>query len=318
MLADRFPPSRLATAIALYNTGPKVGLSLVYVLAGVAILTATAIADSATGILAGRQMWQLVLLMIGFPGVFMAFLVWTIPEPIRRARRSGAGETRTTSFGDFIIERRAILIPFFLGFCMVGVVGSAIIAWIPAFMGRAYGWNAVQYGPWLGAISIVGASAILLKGLLVDFLYKRGMQDASLRLYMWMLAICIPFGFSSFLCQNPYHFLGMYVVLSTIAIPYVQFAVTAMQLFTPPEFRGRIVGLFMLVVPLCGSTGALLTAAVTDYVFADPQALGWSLSIISTIGMSLSLICLRFALRSLGIENTARAARSPTLGSSPA
>jgi MFS family permease len=310
MLADRFPPSRLATAIALYNTGPKIGLSLVYVLAGVAILTATAMAESATGILAGREMWQLVLLMIGFPGIFIAFLVWTVSEPARKRRHIEAGEASSGSFGQFIAGRRATLFPFFLGFCMVGVVGSAIIGWVPAFMGRTYGWNAIRYGPWLGAISIVGASAILLKGLLVDYLYKRGMQDASLRVYMWMLAICIPFGFSAFLSPSPYYFLAMYLVLSTIAIPYVQFAVTAIQLFTPPEFRGRMVGLFMMVVPLCGSTGALLTAAITDHVFADPQALGWSLSIISTIGISGSLACLGIALKKLAAEHSARTAQA--------
>lgn len=49
------------------------------------------------------------------------------------------------------------------------------------------------------------------------------------------------------------------------------------------------------------SIGPPVTAFLTDVIFQDEGKVGYSLAIVSGVSLPLSFLCLRFALRALGL-----------------
>ena len=61
-----------------------------------------------------------------------------------------------------------------------------------------------------------------------------------------------------------------------------------LQLMAPNRMRAQVTALFFLFMNLFGITGgATLVALLTDYVFKDVNAVGYSMSIISTLAAIL-------------------------------
>ncbi len=299
LLADRFPRRRLTTGIAVFNMGTKAGQSLAFVFAGLALAMAAGVAGSGS-IFGGMKSWQLVLMMVGAPGALMAFLIFTVREPPRRLALKTVEEDAGSSFIAFLKERRAVFIPLFLGFCAVSIAGNALLAWVPTHLGRAYGWTAVQYGPWLGAASAIGSLSLLAKGAIIDWLYARGMRDAALRFYTWLLMALTPLGVLAFMAPTPLMFVLGFSLLNIVALPFILYALTTIQLITPSRYRGKAVGLFQFLIPVFSQgLGPTVTAALTDFVFRDPAKLGWSLTIVTTVSMTTALVLLRYSLRTM-------------------
>lgn len=92
LLQDYFPKKRRATAIAIYMSGIFIGAGLAGVVAGPLIswwdsLLAAGVAPFQ------RSSWQMVFIIAGTPGIFLAILVWsTIREPAR-----SSGQTQPAS-----------------------------------------------------------------------------------------------------------------------------------------------------------------------------------------------------------------------------
>jgi MFS family permease len=301
MLADRLPANRLGTALGIYNTGPKSGATLAYFLAGISIAWAMTIAAGDAAFFGGRKTWQLVFFMIGAPGLVLAFLIWTVKEPSRRTSRGTIAGADATTFLAFLRANARVVIPFVMAFSVAGAAALALTTWTPAFIVRTYGWSPIEYGPWMGVVSAVGGFSVLIKGAVIDWLYSRGYRDAALRFFTWLLFLFLPLGGLSFFAPNPYVFFVAFLFLGAIAVPGFLYAMASVHLFTPQQFRGQMLGLLMVVYPLVSSLlGPTLTAGLTDFVFRDPTKLGWSLAIVTTGCMAVTLILLRHVLRLLG------------------
>ena len=299
LITDRFPRRRLTSAISAYMMGPKSGASLAFILGGVAVGVATMLISRGGALLQGFEPWQLVFFMVGAPGLVMAFLVFTFPEP---ARRSGpkpvTTDTGTLSAFGFLKEQRKVFIPLFLGFGFVAIAAGALPAWLPTFMAREYGWTPQQYGPALGLVSALSALMLVPKGIAVDWLYARGIRDAPLRFFTWLLIAFTPVAAIIFVLPNPILFLIGFGFIQVVAIPFTVWASATIQLISPSRLRGRMTGLFLFIVPMFSqSLGPTLVAAISDFVLKDPQKLGIALAIVTAASMAASAITLRYTLR---------------------
>ncbi|MEM7283173.1 MAG: MFS transporter [Pseudomonadota bacterium] len=83
MLSDYFSPKVRATVLAIYASG-------IYLGAGIGLFLGGAIVESwhmwypdAALAPLGLKPWQAAFLAVGLPGIFVAFWVWTLREPIR-------------------------------------------------------------------------------------------------------------------------------------------------------------------------------------------------------------------------------------------
>jgi len=83
-------------------------------------------------------------------------------------------------------------------------------------------------------------------------------------------------GFTS---NNPVIFLICQSVVQ-FAVPLSAIAPAALQIVTPPQMRGRVSSIWLLLSTLIPySLGPTFTAALTEYVFKDPMAVGKSVAV---------------------------------------
>lgn len=173
LIADKLPRARLTTAISMFSMGPKIGSSAAYALGGMALVAAAAIERSFPA-LALNEPWRLTLAVAAVPSVLVALLVFTFVEPARPARVVHASDQGAFAF---LVASRRLMVPLIAGFCCILICGQSLIAWVPAFIDRQFAWSPAAYGPVLGLISLAGAATLVPKGMIIDWLFARGVRD---------------------------------------------------------------------------------------------------------------------------------------------
>lgn len=295
LIADRFPRKRLTTALSVYGMGPKLGTAVSFAVGGAVIGYASQLGNVELPIIGVLSPWRLALLMIGLPGVFFAMLIFTFREPARRGRKMTTDAA--SGLGSYLKANWKLYGSLLLGFSFAGLAAGGLIAWAPTYMTRQFGWTAQHYGPLMGAVSLIAAGSIMLKGLVIDWLYARGVQDAHVRFYTWLLAVAVPLTVLAFMVQNPYAFILLYGGVNVVAVSFMLYVSATLQILAPTYFRGRITAIFLFMITVvAGGASPTIIASLTDFVFQDKQALGMSLGLVSVTGLLLSLLMLRYAL----------------------
>jgi MFS family permease len=138
--------------------------------------------------------WQLVLLMIGVPGLVAGLLYMLVREPPRRSPPEASRLTDPDAplgrkFAAFmgwdalkaIWQRKAVFLPLFAALAMSAVESQGLIPWRVPFVARTYGWNEAEIGALLGSLMLVSMLAgITVGGVFVTWLGKR-YKDANIR-----------------------------------------------------------------------------------------------------------------------------------------
>jgi MFS family permease len=297
LIADRFPRAKLTTAFAIFQSGVKVGSAAAFGVGGVLLALSTEIGRSgALG--SDLQPWHLVMIMVGAPGFLLAPFLFSFREPRRAAP---AGQPREqAALWPFVVANRKVLSRLLGGFSVVTICPGALVAWTPTYLGRHFHWTPLQYGAALSAISILAAVTLVVKGGIVDWLFARGMKDAHIRFYCWLLAGSLPIALGAFFVENPYVFLGLYGFLQLVTIPFLVYANAALSVIVPPALRGRVAAITLVTLNVIGpGLGPLVVGALTDFVFRDETRLGHSLALTLGVCMPVALLLLWSSLRDL-------------------
>lgn len=303
MLTDGFPTRRLTTAMAIYQMGAKLGAALAFAIGAISITYAGQLHGSSWPIVGAMEPWQIALAMTGLPGILLALLIFTVREPPRHlfvAKDKFGQDPGHTALIPFLRSEARALALMAIGFASISITMYSLTAWTPAYMSRQFGWHPAQYGPMLSIISVFGAGSMVVKGMIVDWLFGRGMRDAHLRFFTWLLALTIPVGAIAFFIRDPWWFLIAYAALQVVALQFVVFMGATLQMFVPPALRAQMTGIFLGLFTLLGlGVGPTFTAMLTDYVFADEAKLGMSLAVTTCITVPLAWLSLRLALKPL-------------------
>jgi MFS family permease len=310
LLSDLFPPERRASAFSVYQSGSAIGAALGVFVAGVVLdRFAHGSPEIAVFGIVLRD-WQLVFIVLGLPGLMLAFLPQFLPEPRQASRRrappAGPG------FGAFFAANRRILILMFLIFGCSVAVTYAQVAWTAEYLSRTFGWPGVRIGATLGLIDLVfPVVGHLASGVLADRLAARGRLDAPLRLYAVMVVIALPFGLAKYLGGSPLVFLVSACAFSMLFAPSLALSAAAIQQFTPDAFRGRVSATFLAFISLAGLTiGPAVTGALTEFGFRSDEKLGVALALVSVTGAALIVLLLWLALPALRKAVTGRLAET--------
>jgi len=310
LLADSFPRNQFTTASAIYNTAAKVGSSIAYGLGGAVIGLSISYADRLPKHLSS---WQYLFLASGSLTLLATVMLVTVREPARSVRATPA-EMGQKIFA-YLSAERVLYVPLLLGFSTIALCNYAVSSWTPTYLVRRFGWGPSEFGPILGVISIGSAMILVLKGLVVDRLYGRGMIDAHVRFYTWLLVIGLPAAFCAYTIPNRYVFLFLYAGLQLISLPAMIYMGTTLQLIAPPALRGRVTAAFMFVFTLLGGVfGPPAVGVLTQYVFRDPHEVGMAITIVLSIGMPVSLILLRRSLKHIRAAHAAAESIPPHQG----
>jgi len=237
-------------------------------------------------IVGATRPWQVIFFMVGLPGILLGLLMYTIKEPVRRgitvASKKGVPARQVLAY---IKQNRATFICHNLGFGLIALSTNAGGSWNPAYMARTHGWDTATFGKVFGSIlAIAGTAGIVAAGRYSDYLTERGYKDAPLRVGLYATLGLSIFGAAFALAPNGNIAAALYVPLAFFAGAPFGVAPAAMQQMMPNAMRGQAGAIYIFTVNIIGlGLGPSAVAAMTDYVFHDPNKIRYSLLIVGAV-----------------------------------
>lgn len=298
LIADSFPAERRATAISVYSMGVYLGSGLAFLVGGLVIQFASAQGDVLLPVLGEVRPWQLIFLMLGGAGVLFTLLMLAVREPMRRGAGAGVA-VPLADVGRYIRANRTTVLCHNFGFAGLAFAGYGSAAWVPTFYIRTYGWDAGQVGIVYGCIvAVFGCLGIVFGGRLADWMAKRGRSDANMRVGLYAALGALPLVLLFPLMESA--FWASVLLAPTVFCLSMPFGVApaAIQEIMPNSMRGQASAIYLFVITLIGlGIGPTAVALVTDFVFADDNALRYSLLIVTTLAVLMSIVLLGKSLK---------------------
>jgi MFS family permease len=235
--------------------------------------------------------WQLVLIVAGGLGLFVAVLMMTIREPKRTGLDKAGGPTIGRA-ARYICERWRLFLPLACCDFAGSIVMFSFQAWTPTIMGRVWQLSRPEIGLFYGVMVIILAPlGQVLAGFAIDHLTKWRPKDAAaiagsiictLILIPTILLALIPSLQTMWVLVAVYTFLGTSIF--TVA------TVTTASL-TPAPMMGKVAGLHFFLFNLIGfALGAMLVAVVSDRLFVGATAIVYAMSSVIGIFDVLAII----------------------------
>ena len=296
IIGDSFPPEKVSFAMSIFVMGGVMGAGIVFLLGGPLVGVVLDGAISHWPGMSGFAPWQQAFLITGIPGILTAFLVFLFPEPERR-RPAGGAAPQGGGYGEalrFIMANRRSFAGIILGIGTVYTVTIAMQLWSPAYLTRNHGWDPKQIGLAMGVAQMLPALSLPLHGWVVDRFFSRGRGDAHLMWCLYTMLAAAPFAVAAYLVDSPWAMVVLFGIYMTLILSTSSIGPAAAQVITPPELRGRVSAIFVLVTGLIGMVvGNAVVGFVTDHVLGDPRQVGTSL--IALIVVALAIAALLFA-----------------------
>lgn len=296
ILSDVFPPDKLSFPLSIYFSGSKIGQSLSLIVGSWLTLL---IVPSALFGLFGISVfgWQLIFLIIGLPGIALAFAIFLIPEPLRR--NAAVEDGRSNGYRDyyvFVAKHKALFSFLHLGTVLYYMATVSVISWSVAFFERVHGFSAYASGNLLGgallAAPLIGSP---IHGWLVGRKIRRGQEDAPLRHMLFMGIIATPIGAGAYFVDSPVWSICLIFAFLSLLAGYSNLPSNALLICCPSNLRGKAMAVLLLFIALIGaSTGPVLVAFFTDNLFRQSDRVGFSIAMV--IGITVPLASASFAL----------------------
>lgn len=302
LIADAFPPRLLTRATSTFQMAGKAGSATAFGLGGVAVAFATVHSGVHIPLHGPVQPWQLVMMMVGAPGVLLAFLAFSFPDPGRRGGPviAQTGGKNRALLAAFVRSHWPLLVLMLVGTSSLAICGYSMTNWVPAYIERHFGWEPQRYGPALSVMNLISALSLLVNGWIVDRLFARGLKDAHLRFYSWLILGLLPVVGYMFFATNAWLFLACYCLAQFITVPFMVYVSSVMALIAPAVVRAQLLAFFLFVFTIVGlGAGPAMVAGLTQYVFHSEALLGYSLAVVVGAGAVVALVCFRLALRYL-------------------
>ena len=301
ILSDYFPRGRRGLAYSVYAWGLGIGAGLSFVLGGRLIEAVAQTGTITLPVVGELYPWQTVFLIIGAPGLLVALLMMTIAEPPRRDRLApGDGaQIPLREVVAYLRRRRRTYGTLFLGLSVMTIIGNAYIAWLPSLFIRTHGWSIGEVSLWYGLIlGFGGPVGVTLGGWLGDRLYRAGIKDGHMKTALYGTLALVPVAVVVPLIPNPNAAMALMIVHAVGSGMPTAAGPASLMMIAPNEMRGQITAVYWFVISMLGLTvGPTSVALLTDLVFADENAVGASLSIVSLAAGGLVTWVLIYNLR---------------------
>lgn len=300
ILADYFPPDRLARPMSVFLIGPYLGAGLALIAGAEVIAWTETIDELSVPLLGVIAPWQFTFIALGLPGAVIAALLATIREP-KRIGSSGT-QPEVVSWPEawsLMIERRRVYAALLLGVPFIIVILYGLQAWVPTFLVRVYEWEIPQAGRVYGLIALIAGSAGVLSGpYAAAWLQARGHRDHPLRLAVISIGLVMVSMVSLPWQESPRGALVCVTCASFFVTLPLALMTMALQTVTPTNMRGLVAGLYVVTTNVIGlAIGPTLVASFTDLVFQDPAAVGQSLTVVSLLVAPVAMILLATGMK---------------------
>lgn len=298
MIADRFPVTKRATAIAVFGAGVPIGVMLSITLGGL-------ISDGFG--------WRSTFLFFGLPGLALAILFYlTVAEP-KRGGADGIEHVAEQKSVWATLKRLAQSRGYVFvvtGATAQALVGYSTLHWLPSYYIRTFNLTptdvAVSLGPVVGLTGLVGT---LATAYLADRMARR-----DVRWYAWLLA-------ASMVLSYPFYILALQAdtyQTSLVLMAAPLFFATAflgisnalVQSLVPVRMRGMAAAVKTVCLNIIGfGVGGQLVGILSDIYSTDVagEGLKTALMIVGTANL-LALILYLASARHLA--NDIKSARA--------
>ena len=295
LLADYFPPDRLARPVSVFLMGPYIGAGIAMIAGAEVIAWTQGATHVDVPVLGSVATWQFTFMAVAVPGLLIALLLLTLKQPARQGVTVEDVEVPTWSaVFAFLRAHARIYLAILLGVPCIVVVLYGLQGWTPTILVRVSGWDLADAGRVYGLVALVCGSAGVLAGPVVGrILERRGYADYPLRLGC-IAAVGVVASIAWLPLQSTgggaLMVIGAASFFVTLPLALMTFAV---QTVTPSAMRGVLAGLYVVATNVIGlGFGPTLVASTTDYVFADPARVADSLALVSALVAPLSALLL--------------------------
>ncbi len=298
-LADLFTRDRLPLAIGFVSASPFIGQGLANILGGPLIDYLEATPNVHLPVLGEVFSWQMVFLVVGFPGLLVALLVMTTREPARQGRvRAGTDAVPFKEVWAFIKSRGALFFLMFTAYLCLSTQGFSLFSWLVEYYVRNHGWTRTEIGLTYGTIAlVVGISGSVLAGYWAGKWIAKGRTDATLRIVMWTSLALLPTATAFTVMPDPKLAIVLLIPVTFLMAMPSGLMMTTLQAISPNELRGQMVAFYLVAVSFLSYTFApSLPAIISDYVFGSELALGKAISILAAANYTIAFVCLAACL----------------------
>jgi MFS family permease len=242
--------------------------------------------------------WRAVFVMAGAPGLLVALLLLSVPEPARHERSTMTNPPFGESMRRFMTHS-APLKPMFFGAALLAMGDFALYAWSPTILSRNHSLGSADIGLWLGSAAILGGIfGTLTGGVLADIAVKKNGGAGRFKLAAAFGCGAIVGALAGVAPTASVMIALIFVwVFCSSAAGTIGF--TAVQALMPNEMRGLATSLIGFCNTVLGlGLGPVIVAWCAERVFHDSSALGLSLTLVAVpAGIACCLLMLACATR---------------------
>ena len=149
VIADYFPPEKVARAIGVYVAGLYLGVGFAMIGGSIVVQSVGEAGTHTLPLLGELRGWQIAFVVASVPGVVALALLATVREPPRRYFATD-GSTRSAAenvagwreLWTFFRSHRRFLVCLTLGAAFVGTIIMAYLVWTPEMMRRTHAGDA--------------------------------------------------------------------------------------------------------------------------------------------------------------------------------
>ena len=292
LIADYFQRERLPRAIAVLQIGFIGGTGLSLLLGAFVIQSLMHVSNfqvPGTNIIIRN--WQLVFFIVGLPGLLVAILMSTVPEPARRGRIASQPEKPIALFAvvKYLCTHWRLYAPQFGALAVAGIENSGTASWRVVFLQRTFDWSAPKAGFVLGLALLIAAPVGLWLATMLTEHFAKTRSDANLRVVAICYTLSPAFVIAGPLMPNPWLAVACASVTYLIQIGGAVPQNAAIQSVTPNEMRGQVTALYLFIFAVIGlGLGPTFIALFTDYLFADESMLRYSLASSAAIMLPIA------------------------------
>lgn len=282
MITDSFPKKDRGKPIGFYTMGMSLGSAVAYLSGAAVLIWAQSVGLVNLPIIGEISPWQLAFIIVGLPGIVLAFLIAALKEPQRTSdkNQNDEEEIKITEALKFFIEKRSALGSFILPACVMTTIAYSH-TWLAPMFERTWGMPPSTYALINGLLILTfGPISNNTAGWLADRLVKQGKKDGGLRVVIFGTLVLLPTAVIAPLVPNP-TLCFVVLAINLVGIAFTSSsALIALMEIVPSNIRGLSTAFYLMCISITGLLlGPTSIGLLNDFVF-DAENVRYSMSTV--------------------------------------
>ncbi|MGK7370629.1 MAG: spinster family MFS transporter [Candidatus Halalkalibacterium sp. M3_1C_030] len=284
LLSDYFKPEQRATVFSIYASGIFIGIGVAFI---------------GGGTVAQLYDWRTALMVVGAPGLLLAFIAWLVikelPRGITQKKARYDVDMSMKEVLQYILRKKTMLFHF-LGFSFLALTGYTVLGFVGTVLNEVH--DAQNLLPYYGWFMLATGLSVMASGKAADWLAAR--WGASRRFIMGMVAglACLPLYYFGLFSDTGWTALVLVGSANIISSSYNGVAAALIQYLVKPNMRALAGGLYLFVISVIGfGVGPPLTGWLMDAVFTGSYGPAKALMLVISCCGVLGSLCFLLAMR---------------------